>query len=208
MKSKTQKTLALLLSGVAVLLAGVCPAPAQQLSGARLVAALRQGGYVIVLRHASSPREAPGKQTANPDNIALERQLDQAGRDSAIAMGKALRDLQIPIGAVLSSPTYRALETVKYAQLGTAETHAELGDRGKSMQGVSESDGMWLREQTVQVPKMGNTILVTHMPNISRAFPQVAGVADGEALIFHRESNGTATLAGRVKIEEWSKLKP
>ena len=30
---------------------------AQTLSGSSLVAALRQGGYVVVLRHASSPRE-------------------------------------------------------------------------------------------------------------------------------------------------------
>ena len=41
-------------------------ASAQTLSGEALVKALRQGGYVIVMRHASSPREAPDKQTANP----------------------------------------------------------------------------------------------------------------------------------------------
>ena len=81
-----------------------------------LVNALRQGGYVIVMRHASSPREVPDKQTANPDNVKPERQLDQEGRSTATAMGKALRDLKIPVGAVFTSPTYRALETIRYAQ--------------------------------------------------------------------------------------------
>jgi hypothetical protein len=56
------------------------PASAQSLTGDALVKALREGGYVIVMRHASSPREVPNKQTANPDNVKLERQLDEAGR--------------------------------------------------------------------------------------------------------------------------------
>src|SRR5438270_3919983 len=86
-----------------LLLAGI--AHAQTLSGEALVKALRQGGYVILMRHASSPREAPDKQTANPDNVKPERQLDQEGRTTATAMGKALRDLKIPVGEVLSSPT-------------------------------------------------------------------------------------------------------
>jgi len=37
----------------------------QQLQGEALVKALRQGGYVIVMRHASSPREVPDKAAAN-----------------------------------------------------------------------------------------------------------------------------------------------
>src|SRR5499427_3466980 len=88
---------------------------AQDLHGEALVKALQKGGYVLVMRHASSPREVPDKQAANPDNSKPERQLDEVGRGTAIAMGKALRDLKIPIGNVLSSPTYRALETVRLA---------------------------------------------------------------------------------------------
>src|SRR5688500_8480786 len=172
------------LSGAASTTLMATMASAQALSGSALVAALRQGGHVIVTRHTSSPRETPGRQIANADNVNLERQLDEAGRAGATAMGKALRDLKIPIGEVLSSPTYRALETVKFAQLPNPQNHAELGDRGQSMQGVSEADAAWLRERAVQIPKTGNTIMVTHMPNLSRAFPQVAGVADGESLIF------------------------
>src|SRR5207247_9097940 len=101
-------------------------AHAQQLRGEALVKALQQGGYVIVMRHASSPREVPDKATANPDNVKPERQLDQEGRSSATAMGKALRDLKIPVGTVLASPTYRALETIRYAQFGNPQAVAEL----------------------------------------------------------------------------------
>jgi phosphohistidine phosphatase SixA len=194
----------LLLSTAAamILLAGA--APAQSLSGQALVNALRRGGYVILMRHASSPNDAPDKQTANADNVKLERQLDQTGRTTATAMGKALRDLKIPIGDVLTSPTYRALETVRYAQFGDPHPYPELGDNGRSMQGGTEAQATWLRNRVTQFPSGANTILVTHFPNIRDAFPQfAAALADGEALLFGPDGKGGATLVARIKIEEW-----
>jgi phosphohistidine phosphatase SixA len=177
---------------------------AQDLHGEALAKALQKGGYVLVMRHASSPREVPDKQTANTDNTKLERQLDKSGRESAIAMGKALRDLRIPIGNVLSSPTYRALETVRLAQFGTPLTFAELGDNGQSMQGSTPAQAAWLQKQVARFPPATNTIIVTHLPNIAGAFPQVAsGLADGEALIFGPDSKGQAIPVARVRIEEW-----
>jgi phosphohistidine phosphatase SixA len=179
---------------------------AQNLTGQALVSALRQGGYVIVMRHASSPREVPDKKTANPDNVNLERQLDEAGRTTAIAMGKALRDLKIPIGDVFTSPTYRAMETVRLGQFGNPKPVVELGDAGQSMQPVQEAQATWLKQKVTQPPKGTNTLLITHMPNISRAFPDVAGVADGEALVFQPDGKGGTQLVGRIKIEEWPHL--
>ena len=179
-------------------------ARAQTLSGDGLVNALRRGGYVIVLRHTSSPREVPDKQTANADNINQERQLDQNGRTTAIAMGKALRDLKIPVGDVFTSPTYRAMETVRLAQLVNARPQVELGDGGQNMQSVAQSQAAWLRMKVTQFPSGTNTILVTHLPNMAGAFPQVtAGLADGEALVFGSDGKGGAPLVARVKIEEW-----
>jgi phosphohistidine phosphatase SixA len=134
--------------------------------------------------------------------------LDAEGRDSAISMGKALRDLAIPIGEVLSSPTYRALETVKYAQLGKAQTFPELGDNGRSMQVGTEAQAVWLRKRVTQFPRGSNTAIVTHAPNVTGAFYQVAqGVEDGEALIFGPDGKGGATLVARVKIGDWAKMK-
>jgi broad specificity phosphatase PhoE len=119
--------------GMLVLLA-VAAMAGQARSPEDLVNLLRQGGYVLVMRHASSPREAPTKEQANPDNLKLERQLDEPGRRGSAAMGDALRRLQIPIGSVLTSPTYRAIETVKLAGLDRPQAVSELGDGGQSMQ--------------------------------------------------------------------------
>jgi phosphohistidine phosphatase SixA len=193
-----------LLSMVAAMLCFAGTADAQELRGEALVKALQKGGYVLVMRHASSPREVPPKQIANADNSKLERQLDETGRKNAMAMGKALRDLRIPIGDVLSSPTYRALETVRLAQFGTPQISAELGDNGQSMQGGTPAQAAWLQKQVAHFPTATNTIIVTHLPNIAAAFPQFASsLADGEALIFGPDSKGQAILVARVKIEEW-----
>jgi phosphohistidine phosphatase SixA len=190
-----------------VILGFAALAPAQTLPSDALIAALQKGGNVIVMRHASSPRELPTTQTADPENTTRERQLDSTGRDTAQAMGKAFRDLKIPLGQVFSSPTYRARETVKLAGFPEPRTVPELGDGGASMQTTSDPATAWLKKQVTQSPAGTNTLLVTHMPNISRAFPnESAGVADGEALIFAPDGNGGAKFLARVKIEQWPDL--
>jgi phosphohistidine phosphatase SixA len=191
------------LLAVFLLLLVARAASAQALAGDALVKALRHGGYVLVMRHASSPREVPTTQTANTDNVKLERQLDEAGRAGAVAMGRALRDLKIPVGEVLTSPTYRALETVHVAQLANPRSYSELGDGGQSMQGVTDAQAEWLQKRVTLLPGGTNTIIVTHMPNISRAFPAWGAVEDGEAVIV----GAGGRVVGRIKIDEWTRLK-
>jgi phosphohistidine phosphatase SixA len=192
---------------ISFLVAFAAMAHAQMLSGDSLLKALRQGGYVIVMRHASSPREVPGKAAANPDNTKPERQLDETGRTTASAMGKALRDLKIPIGEVLASPTYRALETIRMEQWPNPKPVPELGDNGQSMQGGTEAQAVWLQNEVKHFPSGTNKILVTHLPNLTRAFPQTAaGMEDGEALVFAADGNGGAKVVAKVKIEDWVRL--
>jgi phosphohistidine phosphatase SixA len=197
----------LLIAAATLAVVVVATTDAQTQSPDALAASLKQGGYVIVMRHASSPREAPDAKTANKDNTKLERQLDDTGRTTAAAMGKALRDLKIPIGDVLTSPTYRALETVRLAQLPSLKAQEELGDGGQSMQAVAEAQATWLRERIKQMPKGTNTLLITHMPNIARAFPDWGAVADGEAVVVGPDGKGGVGPLGRIKIEEWPRLK-
>ena len=206
------RKLLIVIAGVAVVLAtGALPrvrAAAQATPAADLIAGLKNGGYVLVMRHASSPREVPDRQTANAGNVKMERQLDAAGRSGSMAMGQALRALKIPVGEVLSSPTYRALETVRLAQLPNVQTREELGDGGQSMQDVAEKQAAWLRERAMRPTKGTNTIIVTHMPNISRAFPDWGAVADGEAVVVGPDRNNGIGPVGRIKIDEWPSLAP
>jgi hypothetical protein len=191
---------------VGILVVGT--AQADSLSDAALVTALRQGGYVLLMRHASSPPAPPDAGSAEHDNTKLERQLNETGRSSAQAMGGAIKTLSIPIGEVWSSPTYRALETVHLAILPNPTTAVELGDGGQSMQAISKDQTVWLQAKVAERPRAGtNTIIVTQFPNIAEAFGQnAAGLAEGEALIIRPDGAGADEIVGRVKIEEWPAL--
>jgi phosphohistidine phosphatase SixA len=175
----------------------------------KLVEQLRHGGYVLLMRHASAPQAVPDKQSADPENKRLERQLDAKGRATAAAMGQAIKSLRIPVGTVFSSPTYRARQTVRFAGLGEAKAFAQLGDKGSSMEkDAVANQAAWLREKVSEAPKPGvNTIIVTHMPNIVTAFPDAGSkVAEGETLIFQPRSGGKAVMIAKVPIEEWPNL--
>ena len=181
--------------------------PGQTLSGPALVKALQGGGHVIVMRHASSPSEIPDKQSANPDNVPPERQLDERGRATAMAMGAALRRLKIPIGPVMTSPTYRARETARFARLPSPRPTAELGETTQTMQ-ADAAQVKWLQQQVREFPRGTNTVLITHVPNMSAAFPDTGPAADqGEAFVFGPDGTGGARLLGRIKIEEWANLR-
>jgi phosphohistidine phosphatase SixA len=160
------------------------------------------------MRHASAPFTKPDQSTAAPDNVKLERQLDAAGRQSAQTMGAAMRSLKIPLGDILSSPTYRALETLKLAGLGEPRTVAQLDEPHEGMQASPDAaQATWLRQKVAQPPRAGtDTLIVTHTPNIAAAFGQsAAGVAAGEMLVFRPDPKG-GELIGRIKIDEWPQL--
>ncbi|MSO97907.1 MAG: hypothetical protein EXR11_06780 [Rhodospirillaceae bacterium] len=181
-------------------------AHAETLSGAPLLSALRQGGFVLVMRHAQSPRTKPDQASANPDNVGMERQLDDVGRTTARAMGEAMRQLRIPLGEILSSPTYRAMETIAQAGLGKPKAVDELGDGGQAMTaGTDTMRADWLRKHAAEAPRSGtNTIMITHSPNITGAFASAAaGIAEGETLVMRPDGKGQAEVVARIKITEW-----
>jgi phosphohistidine phosphatase SixA len=190
-------------------LAATGPVGAQKLAGSALVSALRQGGYVLVLRHASSPFETPDKSAADPDNVKLERQLDATGKETSTAMGKAIETLRIPIGEVESSDTFRALQTAKYADLPQPTPVAELteGTQGMSAD-TNKARAAWLTHAATVAPRAGtNTVLITHTPNMTAAFgEQAKGIKAGEAMVFQPDGKGGTSLVARVTIEEWPQL--
>ena len=192
-------------AAVSVVLAA---AQAQSPSAAELANTLRQGGYVVVMRHANSPQTLPNATTATPGNTRLERQLNENGHKTAHAMGEALKTLRIPVGEVLASPTFRTRETVQDVGLGMPKTYNEIGDGSQGYELSSYEDGaQFMRTRVAEVPRAGtNTFIVTHLPNIEYAFGNAySDVAEGEAVVFKPDGiNWTAI--GRITIDQWPRL--
>jgi broad specificity phosphatase PhoE len=87
--------------------------PAQASGAPALIAALKAGGVVAVMRHAITDRSQ--LDTGDLTSRAGQRNLSAAGRAQAVAVGLAMTRLRIPLGEVLTSPVFRALDTADLA---------------------------------------------------------------------------------------------
>jgi len=162
-----------------------------------VVKALRHGGCVLVMRHASAPRSRREARAAETDNISHRPHLDDNGKTTARGMGEAIRQLRIPVDKVFSSPADRALETVRLAGFLQPHIVAQLGE--------PTAEPSWLHAKITQPPLPGtNILIVTHLPNILDIF--IATVAPGEVLVFRPDGTGAVELLTRVEIEHWSQL--
>lgn len=131
----------------------------------RVWAALKQGGKVILLRHAHVDiREGIGRLA--PGNCAAEVNLSSRGVKQAKRIGEAFRAHGIAVGEVLTSPYCRCIETGKLA-FGRATAVEYLMPPGV----VSESqaklnDDRLLRDiQKQRGPS--NLVIITHTLNIA-----------------------------------------
>ena len=200
---------ACVLALIATALAHAAVAPAGDLKDSALLSTLRHGGCVILMRHASSPDRRPSARTAARGNENLERQLDGKGLADARAMGAALKQLGIPVGEVMSSPTFRARETIAAAGLPSPELADQLGDAGHSMSRSAVAGwSTWLRHVVGRRPSAGsNTLIVTQAPNISDAYGRVSSALKaGGALIFRPDGHGNARLLATMQIVDWPQL--
>jgi phosphohistidine phosphatase SixA len=80
---------------------------------AALVAALRAGGVVVVMRHGLTDRSQA--DTGDLTRREGQRNLSEAGRAQSIRTGRAVAALAIPLGEVLASPVFRARDTAELA---------------------------------------------------------------------------------------------
>jgi broad specificity phosphatase PhoE len=76
--------------------------------------ALRAPGSVVVLRHSYAPG-AFDRPDARLDDCSTQRNLGERGRAQATRIGEAFRRNGIEVGAVLSSPRCRCLDTGRLA---------------------------------------------------------------------------------------------
>jgi phosphohistidine phosphatase SixA len=182
-------------------------ASAQWLSGSELVTALKQGGYVIVMRHANSPQVRPDPALVAPGNTRGERQLNENGHKTARAMGQAVKALGVPIGIVLASPTFRTLETVRDLDVGTATPFNLLGDGSEGYEYSSfEDSARFIRVRIAEIPKAGtNTLIVTHVPNMEQAFGDRFSIDEGQVVVV-KPDGAMGTPVGTIKIDEWPQL--
>ena len=157
---------------------------------------LDDGGYVVMLRHAT----APG--VGDPENFRLgdcatQRNLSDEGRAEATRLGERLRARGIASAEVYSSQWCRCLETAELLHLGPVEQLPALNsffsrpaERAPNLQA--------LRSFLADLPEHGPpVILVTHQVTISAITGRSA--ASGEAVVLALDGTGRPPVVGAIE---------
>ncbi|PSJ63878.1 histidine phosphatase family protein [Pseudaminobacter soli (ex Li et al. 2025)] len=173
------------------LLAAMVPAAATEAGWALL----RNGGHVVLLRHAITP--GGGGEPANFDieNCATQRNLSDRGKQQARKMGALFAARAETTERVLSSRYCNALETARIA-FGDkiVEPLAALDQPAPGAEVSAEQKEAILKEIRAFTGS-GNLVLVTHQEIIAALTGQTA--REGEAVIVKPDGQGLHIL-GRI----------
>jgi phosphohistidine phosphatase SixA len=155
----------LILAAPALLLAArpASAATAQGAEAAALIAALRAGGVVAVMRHGITDRAQV--DTGDLGNRAGQRNLSAEGRAQSLRTGRAVAALGIPLGQVLTSPVFRARDTAELAfgALAVIEPNLTADDYTPDAVLLRERIA-WLGARSVRPSAPGATdVLVGHI---------------------------------------------
>ena len=192
-----------------VALAAAAVACAEPPSPAELLPELRNGGYVLFIRHPRTNSDQADTDPLNLDNVNSQRQLSDEGRRQAKALGEAFRALKIPVGKVISSKFYRAQEAAKLLDVGKVTTSVDVTEEGLVVSPrENERRAKSLRGLLSTPPAEGkNLVIVSHKPNLQDAAGKDFGdLGEAEVVVFKPLGEGKFKVVARVAPpESWSK---
>jgi phosphohistidine phosphatase SixA len=177
---------------------------AERPGGRDLVARLREGGYVVFIRHAAT-QTTQDDPRPDLDDPSTQRNLSDDGRHQARQLGRAIRRLRIPVGTVLASPYARTRETAELA-FGRDRVRVTRDLLNEAFPGTDDEElARRLRRLFATRPPAGqNTVLVSHGFNLQEATG--LSIGEGESAIFAPGDAGRPSLVARITPEEWQTL--
>ena len=161
-----------------------------------LIADLRQGGYVIYLRHAMT---ATTSEPAVGDlaDCSWQRNLSDGGRRQAAAVGSRLSEQKIPVAAIEASPFCRARQTAELAFGRAPEVNADLFYHTTQTAEQLAAAGARLKARLGERPPPGgNLVLIGHSPTIKAA--AAVELSEGEGAIVKPNGDGTFRIVARL----------
>ena len=193
------------LCGTAYNTAAAAPNEAFGAEPAAIMEMLQSGGYVVYLRHAETDRSRSDGHPRNLDDCSTQRNLSEAGRAQALAIGEAIRTLEIPIGKVITSPYCRCKDTARLA-FGRHEVSHDLrfglGEDAVRTRQLSRA----LKEMlSTRPPDDTNTVLISHTANLKEAtglWPK----PEGSAYIFKPLEGKEFEFVGKLTPGDWPRM--
>jgi hypothetical protein len=178
------------------------PDPAHALEGAALAKALRAGGFTLYFRHTATDFTQDDRGMKGYAECATQRNLSEAGRAQARAMGEAIRALKLPVGEVIASPFCRTMETGRL-MFGRAEASTVV--RGYEGTTSANADYTKLIALLASPPKPGTLRMITSHGNPFRAIAGPPHLDEGEAAVLKPAGNDFVVVA-RIRRGDWAAL--
>jgi phosphohistidine phosphatase SixA len=140
-----------------------------KMTPSRLVRAMQAGGYVVFMRHAHTD-DTQAETRVNLTDCNSQINLSEQGKQYATNIALAIKQLNIPVGIVYSSPYCRCMDTATIA-LGHAQALSELSFLANLRNEQQRQDyATTLRNMLAQIPSDGdNTFIVSHSVNLQQA---------------------------------------
>jgi len=178
------------------------PDPAHALEGAALVRALRGGGFTLYFRHTATDFSQNDRAMTGYDECATQRNLSEAGRAQARAIGEAIRSLALPVGEVVASPFCRTMETARL-MFGRAEPSTVV--RGYEGTNPANADYGKLVALLASPPAAGTLRMIASHGNPFRAIAGPPHLDEGEAAVLKPAGAGFVVVA-RIRRGDWARL--
>ena len=140
----------------------------EKLATPALLAQLREGGFVIYMRHGTTDPGRPDQVPLNLNDCATQRPLTAEGRELAATVGRAIRKAGIRIESVVSSPLCRAKESAQAAFGAGYTVNAQLMYTS-NLTSAEKKPIVDTTRQLLSLPVAagGNRVIVAHAPNLA-----------------------------------------
>lgn len=187
----------------------IAPPPpfVEKLATKTTIAELRNGGYVLYLRHGYTDNSRPDRvPSVDLNDCSTQRMLSDEGRTLMRDVGKSIRAARIPTGELLVSPMCRTQESARLA----------FGENFSLSEPLMYSANMTSDEKKPRlealakilgtpVPAGSNRVLVAHAPNLADLIGFFVK-PEGTVVVFTQNGNGGYEYVASIHPKMWAEL--
>lgn len=190
--------------------AAVSPAPTfvEKPITAELMNEIRQGGFVLYLRHGITDNSRPDRfPNVDLNDCNTQRLLSDEGRALMKQIGQSIREQKIPLGKIVVSPMCRTKESAQLA----------IGDQFETAEPLMYSANMTSEQKkpriealkkllVAPIAKGANTLLLAHAPNLADLIGFFVK-PEGTLVVFRQAGPSGYEYVASIHPEDWAKLK-
>lgn len=170
---------------------------------------LREGGYVLYMRHGTTDTRRPDQlPSVNLNDCSTQRPLTVDGRRLAARIGREIRKAKIPLGEIISSPMCRAKETA-LATFGANFSVNNLLMYTSNMTDLEKGPVLDATRELLSKPLQGkvNRVLVGHAQNLMDLIGYLPK-PEGTVVILKPMGGKHFKYIASITPAQWSSIQP